>query len=82
MVIQIVDAIFFCYMLMLFIRILGSWFPEFQHTMFMRFIAHYTDPYLNIFRQIIPPLGMLDISPIVAFFSLKLLEILVKFFLR
>ena len=82
MMLQIVDAVFFCYMMMLFIRILGSWFPEFQHTPFMRFVAYYTDPYLNLFRQIIPPLGMLDISPIVAFFCLMLLENVVKFLIR
>ena len=45
---------------------------------FLRFVAHYTDPYLNIFRRIIPPIGMLDISPIVGFFCLKIIEELVK----
>jgi len=67
-------------MIMLFIRILGSWIPELQQTKFMQFIAFYTDPYLNIFRRIIPPIGgMLDISPIVAFFCLSLIEGLCKF---
>jgi len=60
---------------MLFIRILSSWFPEWQHTSFMRFIHHYTEPYLKIFRRIIPPIGgTLDISPILAFFVLGFLE--------
>jgi YggT family protein len=44
----------------------------------MRFVRFYTDPYLNFFRRIIPPLGMLDVSPIVAFFSLQFIEIIVK----
>jgi YggT family protein len=65
-------------MLMLIVRILGSWLPELQGTRFMLFIAYYTDPYLNLFRQLIPPLGMLDISPIVAFFCLQLLEAGIK----
>lgn len=79
MIITFIDRIFLVYMIMLFIRILGSWVPELQQTKFMQFIAFYTDPYLNLFRRIIPPLGMLDISPIVAFFCLSLIEGLCKF---
>lgn len=76
--IQVIDAFFLIYMIMLFARILGSWIPEFQNTQIMRFISFYTDPYLNIFRRIIPPLGMLDISPIVAFFVLGIIESILK----
>lgn len=78
MLIAIVDAAFWVYMMMLFIRILGSWVPEFQDNTFFRFIAYYTDPYLNFFRSIIPPLGMLDLSPIVAFFALQIIELFTK----
>ena len=31
-----------------------------------------TDPYLNIFRSVIPPLGGIDLSPIVAIFLLQI----------
>jgi len=79
MLIQVIDNLFFIYMLMLFARILGSWLPEFANTKIMLFIAHYTDPYLNLFRRFIPPLGMIDISPIVAFFCLNLLQGFVKY---
>jgi YggT family protein len=65
-------------MIMLFARILGSWLPEIQQFRFMQFIAFYTDPYLNLFRRIIPPLGMLDISPIFAFFSLNIIQYVVN----
>jgi YggT family protein len=65
-------------MLMLFARILGSWLPELQQTRIMQFISFYTDPYLNLFRSIIPPFGMLDISPIFAFLSLSIIEQVVK----
>ncbi len=40
---------------MLFARILMSWFTELQEYRIMQFIAFYTDPYLNLFRRIIPP---------------------------
>ncbi|KYC61529.1 hypothetical protein B4098_2084 [Heyndrickxia coagulans] len=34
--------------------------------------ARVSEPYLDPFRRIIPPIGMIDISPIVAFFVLDL----------
>lgn len=80
--VQVVDNVFLVYMLMLFARILGSWFPEYQETSFFRFISYYTDPYLNFFRRFIPPLGMMDLSPIVAFFALKIIEEIIKSFFR
>lgn len=75
---HIVDGLFACYMLMLVVRIISSWFPEYQDHPILRFIRFYTDPYLNLFRRIIPPLGMLDLSPLVAFFALQLIEFFVK----
>lgn len=74
LLIQMISLIFWVYTIMLFVRILGSWFPEYQRHQFFLFIAFYTDPYLNLFRSVIPPLGMLDISPIVAFLCLGFLE--------
>lgn len=74
MTLYILNAIFSAYTLMLLTRIFGSWFPNFAHTRFMQFIAFYTDPYLNVFRKIIPPMGMIDISPMFAFFALQLIQ--------
>ena len=71
---QIISGLFTCYTVMLFVRIISSWFPEFQNHAILKFIRFYTDPYLNLFRRFIPPLGMFDLSPIVAFFSLRILE--------
>lgn len=73
-----VDAFFWVYMVMLFLRIMSSWIPQYQDHPLCRFLAYYTDPYLNVFRKIIPPLGPVDVSPIVAFFALKIIEDLVK----
>lgn len=81
MIIKITNLFFQVYWLMLLARILGSWFPEFSKSQVMQFISFYTDPYLNVFRRIIPPLGMIDISPIIAFFALGFIEQIVKFVL-
>jgi YggT family protein len=67
---------------MLFVRVMSSWVPEYRDHPIIRFVAFYTDPYLNLFRRIIPPFGMIDLSPIVAFFSLQLIEIFIKNLVR
>lgn len=77
-----IHLIFSCYTLLLMIRIIGSWIPSFQTMHFMLFVTRFTDPYLNIFRKVIPPIGgMLDVSPILGFLALQFSEqILLKFF--
>ena len=56
----------------LIIYILLSWFPGAKESSFGEFLARICEPYLEPFRRFIPPLGMIDISPIVAIFALKL----------
>src|SRR5258708_3257337 len=77
-----VDCVFKVYTVMLFVRIRISWVPELQQYRFVQFIAFCTDPYLNLFRRFIPPLGMVDFSPIIAFMCLGVLEQLTKGFLQ
>lgn len=78
MIVYTIELLFTSYTVLIIIRLVGSWFPNFAHTRFMRFIAHYTDPYLNIFRKLIPPIGgALDLSPILAFIVLQVAERLI-----
>lgn len=80
---KVIELIFLSYTILLFVRIIGSWFPKFSSHPIMRFIMWCTDPYLNIFRKIIPPIGgMLDLSPLLAFFALRLVEKFLLSFLR
>ena len=74
---KIIHWVFLLYTTFLLVRIIGSWFPSFAHHQIMRFIAFYTDPYLNLFRRLIPPIGgSLDLSPMLAFFALQFIEYL------
>ena len=61
------------YSLLIFMRIIFSWFVSYANPA-MRFLAQATDPLLIPFRRIIPPIGMFDISPIVALFLLRLFQ--------
>lgn len=78
----LIDLVFTTYTFLLLARILGSWFPRFSGSRFMHFLSFYTDPYLKIFRKIIPPLGMIDISPMFAFLALQFMEYLVHWLLK
>lgn len=82
MILYAINVIFTTYSFMLLARILGSWLPRFAKSRFMRFLGFYTDPYLNVFRRIIPPLGVLDLSPMVGFIALQMLQVIVMAFLR
>jgi YggT family protein len=79
---NIIHWIFLIYTIFLLVRIIGSWFPSFAHHKIMRFVAFYTDPYLNLFRRFIPPIGgVLDLSPLLGFFALQIMENLILFIL-
>nr|WP_052114825.1 YggT family protein [Pontibacillus sp. HN14] len=55
--------------------ILMSWFPGARDSSIGRFLSAICEPYLEPFRKIIPPLGMIDISPIVAIFALNIAQL-------
>ncbi|RBW67358.1 YggT family protein [Bacillus taeanensis] len=59
------------YSWLLIIYIFMSWVPNARESKFGQILANICEPYLNPFRKIIPPLGMIDISPIVAIFALR-----------
>ena len=54
-------------------RVLLSWFPRAQSVDALQPVFAITDPYLNLFRGLIPPVFGLDLSPILAFFTLNVL---------
>jgi len=62
------------YSLLIMIRIIFSWGRLDYHNRVMRYLMNATDPILIPLRQIIPPLGMFDISPIVAFIIIWLFQ--------
>jgi YggT family protein len=67
------------YTLVLFVRILLTWIPNLNwYTQPLRFLAEITDPLLNGVRKIIPPVGIFDLSPIVVFLALQLLQVLLR----
>ena len=61
------------YSLILLVRVLLSWFPNLDWgNPVLATMSSITDPYLNAFRGLIPPIGGLDLSAILAFLALNL----------
>lgn len=59
------------YRYMLIIYVLMSWLPSVKESYVGELLGKLVEPYLKPFRKFIPPIGgVLDISPIIAFFSL------------
>ncbi len=69
--------IIFAYILMSWIRMPYSvWMSRIQG-----FLRDTCEPYLGLFRRVLPPLGPLDLSPVVALFVLYLFGRLVIYLL-
>ncbi len=63
------------YLLVLLVRVLLSWFPNLDWSNpVLSSVSAITDPYLNAFRGLIPPLGGIDLSALVAFIALQLAQ--------
>jgi YggT family protein len=73
--VTLIASIIDLYLIFMTIRILLTWFPNVNfYDPPLSWLAQITDPYLNIFRSIIPPLGGMDVSPILAFLLLKVVR--------
>lgn len=75
--------LFVVYTIILFVRIVSFWFPVWQAHTLVRFVAFYADPYLNFFKRFVPPIGgVLDLSPILAFLVLRIIEAILMSIIR
>jgi YggT family protein len=75
-----VGAIIVVYVILIFIRIVASFVPRMPYNPYLRAVLDFahevTDPYLNFFRRLIPPMGgggfALDLSPMLGLLVLSL----------
>jgi YggT family protein len=85
-----VNTLTLVYLVLIFIRILMSWIPRMPYNRYLsailKFVTDVTDPYLNLFRRILPPVRLggagLDLSPIVATFVLIIVSAIVVNLIR
>lgn len=70
LLVRLVDV----YSFIIFAYVIMSWFPHQKGLLadIYRALGMLCDPYLNLFRKIIPPLGgMVDVTPIIALLVLQ-----------
>lgn len=80
-----VDALFTVYIVLIFIYILLNWVfsmgmrvPYSRYSdAILNFLRDVVEPYLRIFRRFIPPIGMFDLSPIIAIILLYFVRTIV-----
>jgi YggT family protein len=80
-----VSALFLVYIILIFLNVLSSWVPRMPYYRWLRatldFVKETTDPYLNLFRRLLPPLGgggfALDLGPILGIILLFVLRAVV-----
>ncbi len=81
-VIQTIDLFFTLLYLAIMARIILSWFRFDPYHPVSVFLYRVTEPILGFFRGIIPPVGMLDLSPIVAIIVLGIVQQLLYFLVQ
>mmetsp|Transcript_9639 Transcript_9639/g.16670 ORF Transcript_9639/g.16670 Transcript_9639/m.16670 type:complete len:225 (-) Transcript_9639:447-1121(-) len=62
------------YVFLLTVRVVLTWLPNLEETQPVAVLKSITDPYLNLFRGLVPPIGGIDISPILAFLLLQFFQ--------
>lgn len=79
MLIFIIGQLLNVYTFIIFVYVLMSWIPTKPGVLadIEAALAKLCDPYLDLFRRFIPPIGgMIDVSPIVAILALQIIEAL------
>lgn len=70
-----IDQLFQLIWLIFVLRILLSWFPSIDWwKQPFKFLRDFTEPVFEPFRRMIPPMGGLDISPIIVFLVLGFVQ--------
>ena len=71
---QIIHIVFQIYFWLIFFYVLSSWIPGLRESNVGEAIGRVVEPYLSIFRRFIPPIGFIDISPVIALIALQFIE--------
>ncbi|SFB84943.1 YggT family protein [Alkalibacterium subtropicum] len=81
MLVQILSAVYSLimqgidlYRIALVVYFLLSWMPGGYQSKLGQFLIRICEPYVGIFRQFVPPIGMISLAGIVAFFALTFIE--------
>ena len=73
-IISLLASLVSLYSVIIFVRVLLTWIPGLDpYNPIVQFLHQITDPVMEPARRIIPPIGMIDISPIVVMVVMSIL---------
>lgn len=78
----IVDLAYRIVIFALLVRVIASWFGLGRYSRWIRPAYILTDWIVEPIRRIVPPLGAMDVSPLVAWFALWLIQTMIQSVLR
>ncbi len=55
-------------------RVILSWVPQAAHSKPAQIIRDATDPFLKPLKRMLPPMGMMDLSPLIAYFLIEVVR--------
>lgn len=70
--VSLISSVVSVYTILILAAVLFSWVRPTALAGVREAVYSLTEPYLRIFRRVIPPLGRLDFSPVVALLTLQL----------
>ena len=80
-VVSFVQVFIYVYSILILAYIITSW-VRLPYSRWLnriqRFLYDVSEPYLRIFRRFLPPFGALDLSPMIAIFSLFILDFVIQ----
>ena len=82
--VSFVNALFYIYYILIIVRVIFSWIgiPSGGFLAIYRFVYDVTEPYLGLFRRIIPTVGAIDFSPFIALIVLGIIQSIIVSALR
>ena len=66
------------YIMLIFVWVLGSWFPQWQEQAWFKVVRDIVAPYINLFKFLPLRIGMMDLTPLAAMFVLMLVQGLIS----
>ena len=77
-ILKLIDTLFYAFYLAIFIRVILSWVRFDPYHPVSVFIHQVTEPILGPIRRLLPPMGMIDFSPLVALVLLQVVQVVLK----
>ncbi len=69
-----IDLASIIFNVLIFLRVILSWFSKPESSRFHKFVYDLTEPLLGPIRKLVPMGGVIDVSPIIAYIILQLLS--------